>query len=298
MSALHNMVQDPALIYYYLQKAIRVVGLRRALAGVVAAWVRLRTASHPVAGSAAAQQIATELTQSGFCLLPDKRLTAPQVQAVMQHLAGKPLIDYYDPERRYSLEDLPATATKAHYQPGDVLACRTLTDLANDPEVLAAVTMRLGAKPTIATVDAWWTFGENNEAGQIAHDDIYHRDVDDLRFVKLFLYLTDTDERNGAHRFILGSHQDSHCTQRGPISDEAVQRIYDPARFKTAAGSAGTVFMEETWGIHRGLLARQGRRLVFLVLYVLAAKTPHAAPLQRQRLPAGYDPYINRYLFI
>lgn len=293
---LRQIFADRRLAYYYAQKGLRSVGLRERLGGAMAGWARWRGGEPPQLNPLA-ERLANDLTQTGFAALPEKTLSAEAVAAVRAQLEPKPLLDYYDASIEYRWHSLPRHVLKMSYRKEDVAACRTLTDLANDPDILAAVAARLGAKPTLASLESWWTLGEHNTEGVKAFDDIYHRDVDDLRFVKLFLYLTDTDLDSGAHRFVLGSHADAHYVKRGPISDEQVEQSYPDECIKTITASAGTLFLEETWGIHRALLATRGRRLIFSAIYPVAALLPNSPRRPMLPLPAGYDPYINRLLF-
>ena len=298
MSPLKQIQADPTLGYYYAQKGVRIGPLRRFLGACVASLMRLRGPkwSAPAAGTPVARMV-SDLEKTGFAAMPEKLLSVEKVQAIRQDLSGAPLYDYYDANKTYSLSSIPSNVIKVRHDPADVLACRGLMDLANDPDVLSAVAQRLGAPPTLASAEVWWTFGENNVASHHAFDDIYHRDADDLRFVKMFVYLTDTGLKAGAHRFILGSHKDDLFIRRGAISEQEVDGAYTPDKMLTVTGVAGTGFLEETWGIHRALLATEGRRLMFSAIYALGAHMPFAPAKPLLPLPAGYDRYVNRLLF-
>ncbi|MDB5964479.1 MAG: uncharacterized protein JWQ72_979 [Polaromonas sp.] len=298
MSPLKQILADRSLAYYYAQKGVRIGPLRRALGACVAALVRQRAPLWPAsAANTPVPRMVGDLEKTGFAALPEKSLGTESIASIRQQLARCPLRDYYGSSREYSLSDIPADVVKVRHDSRDVLACRGLMDLANDPDILAAVSRRLGARPTLSSAEAWWTFGENNAHAHRAFDDIYHRDADDLRFVKMFVYLTDTSLDSGAHRFVLGSHLDDLFIRRGAIADSDVESAYPAGRMLTVTGAAGTAFLEETWGIHRALLATQGRRLMFSAIYALGARMPFAPPKPLLPLPPGYDPYVNRLLF-
>jgi hypothetical protein len=298
-TVLKSIAKDPTLAYYYGQKGLRSVPARKLLSAGVAGFVKARAATPPLpAPGSVAHRMVQELDATGFAAMPEKQLDAATLAQIRSQLEGYPLYDYYGTGKTYSLaQGIPADVIKIRHESADLFNCKPLMALANDPDILAAVAARLGAKPTIASAEAWWTFGEHNQNSSRAFDDIYHRDVDDLRFVKLFLYLTDTDLHSGAHRFVLGSHNDERFTRRGPINDADVEGAYSPDKLLTVTGTAGTSFLEETWGIHRALLATQGRRLIFSVLYALAATVPFGPGKPVLPLPPGYDPYVNRRLF-
>ncbi|MEO7887948.1 MAG: phytanoyl-CoA dioxygenase family protein [Polaromonas sp.] len=298
MSALKQILANKSLAYYYAQKGVRILPLRRALGACVARLMKLGGGKlAPPESGTVAQRLSQELENTGFAALPEKVLSAGKLEEIHCQLKTCPLYDYYGSDKTYKLAAVPADVIKVRYGHADVLACRGLMDLANDPDILQAVAQRLGATPILATVDAWWTLGEHNRAANKAFDDIYHRDADDLRFVKLFVYLTDTSLTSGAHRFVLGSHADDRFVRRGPIRDEDVESAYPAAAMLTVTGSAGTGFLEETWGIHRAMLATEGRRLIFSAIYTLAAQTPFAPAKPLLPLPSGYNRYVNRRLF-
>jgi hypothetical protein len=297
-SPLRHIMADPAYAYYYAQKALRIMPLRRMLGRWVTAWVRRRPTTAPVAASPElASRLAYDLQETGFAAAPEKALPASALDDIRAQFKDCSLSDFYGSGREYRLDNVPPDALKLSYRHADVFACKPLADLINDPDILAAVTRVLGATPTLATAAAWWTFGENNAKGKAEYDDIYHRDVDDLRFVKIFAYLTDTEIDTGAHRFILGSHADEHFVRRGPISDADVDSVYPSSSMKTITGKAGTVFLEDTWGIHRAMLATRGRRLVFSAIYVVASHVPFGPAKPLRPLPDGYNAYVNRLLY-
>ena len=300
MSVLRNIASDPKLVYYYSQKAVRSVWLRRWAGNAVARLVGKRDSSGDGSGDTeASRQVAQELATEGISFLHSLYLSPAELAEVFQQLAGKPVLDHYNRETTFLVEQgIPPPFTKVWYSTPDVLACAPLLRLANDPLILNAVSQALGARPTIATFQAWWTLGENNADGAQTHyDDIYHRDVDDWRFIKLFVYLTDTTRPRGAHCFIRKSHVSPQLTRRGAISDSEVAAAFPQDDVLTIEGDAGTVFLENTWGVHRQLLATEGRRLVFSVLYSLCPLVPWRPGPATLPLPLGLDPYTNRVFF-
>ena len=295
MSVLANIRQQPTLAYYYAQKAVRNNTLRAGLGSLVTAVAGLRPARPSPQPQGDAMALA--LREDGVGFMPAGTLSPQAVASVHAHLKGRPVIDQYDGVSAYDIDGpIPRTSTKLYYRSEDLLGCAQLVALANSPLVLDAVGAVLGTRPTIASFQAWWTLGEHY-GGQIHFDDAYHRDVDDLRFVKLFAYLTDTSERNGAHSFVRGSHRSAQFTRRGSISDEDIRASFPAQDILTMTGKAGTVFLEDTWGIHRPLLATEGRRLIFSVLYALTPWVPQGPGEPTMPLPQGLDPWVNRALF-
>ena len=295
MTRLNDIASDPALLYYYGQKAVRKNALRDLGARCVVA-LRRRA---PIHGDPHAEpRVARELARDGISFLPALTLEQDDLRDIFSVLESRPLTDQYTSKQVGTiLEELPASCVRLEYQARDVVSCAPLVRLANHPTVLAAVTEALGAKPCIAKYQAWWTLGEHQAQGPTHYDDIFHRDVDDFRFIKLFAYLTDTTADSGAHCYVKGSHRSDLFTRRGAITDQEVAASFPAESIVTIAGKAGTAFLENTWGIHRPLLATHGRRLIFSVIYCLTPWLPGRPPKPFLPLPEGLDLEINRSFF-
>ena len=109
-------------------------------------------------------------------------------------------------------------------------------------------------------------------------------DLDDLKFCKLFIYLTDVDEDSGPHTYIGGSHDLEYINElRGQWpggakefnkwyfgslrkTDGQVKRVFgrDPTHL---TGPRGTRFVADTFGTHKGVPPKRGDRLVCQVQY-------------------------------
>jgi len=279
---------DPRYRYLYRQRSI--VDPER----------RERMAAKVIAGLPAVEPCETEagrtLAEDGIVFL-DGLISPEQVNAMSVYFTGAPARDPYRPKYgEFSApECAPAKSHVAFIRDDWVVSAPGAIELANHPVVLNAVSQFLGAKPTISYMAAWWSLPAMD--GPEGPEN-YHRDWDDYRFVKLFLYLTDVDLDSGPHGFVRGSHKSLRLTQRRRYSEEEVEEAFsDPADRMIITGSKGTHFLETTAGVHRGFPPKRKKRLIFQVLYSL---TPYIggprAPVYR--LPphrrSGLDPYTNR----
>ena len=121
-----------------------------------------------------------------------------------------------------------------------------MLDIANDPNVLSIVSGFLGAKPTISLITAWWSIPHAD--GKAEEAELFHRDVDDIRFVKLFCYLTDVDEASGPHMFVPGSQSVDRLTKIRRYQDSEILDAFGEDSVSTFTGKAGTAFLENTYG--------------------------------------------------
>jgi hypothetical protein len=190
------------------------------------------------------------------------------------------------------LVDLEAIrgANIANYPMRAVVGCPHLATIASEPATVAAVARHLGALPTILGYTAWWSFADRAEPEDAQ---IFHFDLDDYRFCKLFIYLTDVAADGGPHVYLEGSHRPEHVIkvrrswpggeadfdawylQRLRKSDEEVERVFN-CRPAVLTGPSGTSFLVNTRGIHKGLLPEARDRLVCQVLYGVSPRMQEA----------------------
>lgn len=281
-----NFATDPRYRAFHRQRRIGSVAERSAAADIIARGLP----GYPAGGGG-------ELARDGVTFLPPL-LTPDQISEVVTYFADKLATDIYGKGGPFlAPDDAPAGTHTANYSLGDILDCPHLLAAANDPAVLAAVAGYLGAAPTLAAMRAWWSL-PHGEAP--ARTELFHRDVDDLRFVKLFVYLTDVDEGSGPHIFVKGSHTVDRLTELRRFSDEEVAEAFGGHEVVTITGPAGTTFLEATYGVHRGLPPTERPRLVFQPLYTLRASIyAPKRPLRARRTDEmPLDPWVNRLMLL
>jgi hypothetical protein len=236
-------------------------------------------------------QILKGLRKDGFAFV-DSLITPTQIEEMKQWLADKPLYDRFNRTRQaFKQNAIPRGTHVASYEDADVLSCPHVLEIANDPRVLSAVGAILGCKPTISNLTVWWSVGDGGDAQGA---EFFHRDVDDWRFIKLFVYLTDVTEKTGPHMFVEGSHNVPLLLAIRRYTDDQVRRAFPDARIRSYSSPAGTSFLENTFGLHKGMPVVDGRRLIFQVLYSMYPIGIYRYDPLDTLLPPGRDPYINR----
>jgi hypothetical protein len=141
--------------------------------------------------------------------------------------------------------------------------------IVGDPGLLAVAQGYFRSKAVQDLVAMWWSVPgvkANTFAAQL-----YHFDMDRVKFLKFFFYLTDVGDQNGPHCFISGTHRDYPWALRQDrrLADEEVFACVDRKREVVFTGPRGTLIAEDTRGLHKGLLVRSGHRLVFQVEYAI-----------------------------
>ena len=150
-----------------------------------------------------------------------------------------------------------------------------------DESLLVVAQRYLGAAPVQDLVAMWWSAATGEPASSAAAQ-LFHHDLDRLRFLKFFVFLTDVDERTGPHVYARGSHRSKPRSLRldGRHSDAEVEAAY-PGACEVIAGPRGTMFLADTIGMHKGLALLEGHRLVFQIEW---STSLFGAPFTRPRL--------------
>lgn len=180
-----------------------------------------------------------------------------------------------------------------YFSAADIVAAPHLMTLFNNPVVLEVAELYLGCKPLLDNLGAWWSYGDRPAAKGTQR---YHRDLNSLRGFKLFIYLTDVDEASGPHVFMRGSHRSAQLDTGKAMPDHAIHDAFGAQNEVCMTGPAGTWFLADTFGWHKGALPRTGRRLLIAAQYNIN-RTPHLPrhPVANAADPA-FDRFVNRLL--
>lgn len=280
---------DSRYRYMYWQRAIEDKPKREAH------WKRI-AASLPQAEKTAARGPSEPLLRDGIQFM-DGLVSQQQISDIKSYLGSCLTFDPYRPElgNFKSPDDAPPKTHVAQFQQADIAKMPHIMDIANNPRVIDAVTDFLGCKPTISLFLAWWSLPAHDGAQEAEN---FHRDYDDFRFAKLFLYLCDVTQDNGPHVFVKGSLNSDKLFARKRYTDSEVLSSF-PNRddHLTLTGTEGTAFVESTFGLHRGVPPKSKPRLIMQVLYTLKPNfSGPSKPLLTlpQTDAAKYDAYSNR----
>ena len=154
-------------------------------------------------------------------------------------------------------------------------------DLSCDPKILSIAQNYLGSAPVLDFVAMWWHVKSDRPDKEAAQ--YFHFDLDRLRWIKFFFYLTNVTELSGPHIFVPGSHKDNglpfKLRAKGytRLDDEMVEKVFPKNSWKEFIGPAGSMIVEDTRGLHKGKHVQSGDRLVFQLQYsscLFGAKVP------------------------
>ncbi len=221
------------------------------------------------------EQILHVLDEKGYCVLPFQ-LPDPFVQAIrsesrsFSYNVREPFnetvpktISGIDPEN-------PPKCVAAYANNTEVLASPLLMSLMNDPVISYIASRHMSATVTPIDGTLWYSFPSKSASSESAQ--LFHYDLDTLRWLKAFYYITDVTSESGPHTYIPGSHKpgtkNAHLLKRGygRISDEEMEAAH-PKQQVSLTGRAGTIILGDTRCYHKGMHLKTGHRLIFSPIY-------------------------------
>lgn len=133
---------------------------------------------------------------------------------------------------------------------GDVQA------LVADPFLWSIAREYLGKQPVFTAARLWWSLPTTVASNDLAQ--LYHFDMDWVRFLKVFVYLTDVGPAAGPHTYVRGSHRPDgkpkELLRRGyaRVTDEEIAAHHSAETIIKAYGAAGSILIGDTLCWHKG----------------------------------------------
>jgi len=174
----------------------------------------------------------------------------------------------------------------------DVLANPDVQALLCDLSILSVAQAYLRARPVADVLALWWSTGFNAKPSKAAAQ-YFHFDMDRIRWLKFFIYLTDVGPDTGPHVFVAGSHRTGGIPPRlleqgyVRLGDEDVRSCFRDADLVEFNAPRGTILAEDTRGLHKGKHVAHGDRLILQLQFSnsLFGATYPAARFEAQVIP-------------
>jgi hypothetical protein len=130
----------------------------------------------------------------------------------------------------------------------------------------------LNTKKIYTRNEAFITFeNENNDYHNLSKSNQqFHVDMMSKKWLKLFIYLNDVSEENGAHCFIKKSHikkKKEEFNLPRYFSDNEIMNYYNESEISRIAGKKNTCFFEDTHGLHKAGFVKKGIRIIFAITF-------------------------------
>lgn len=178
----------------------------------------------------------------------------------------------------------------------DILSIEEVQKIAFDENLLNLVGSFLGSEPILCQTNCWWSVANSTHRSNLSTNaQLFHQDTEYLKFVKVFIYLTDVNDDNGPHQYVQGTSkiaqsilgEDYKPSNR--VEDNKVAEIFGVDNILTFTGKRGrnfgkpgklgpsenryewwnlsNVIIEDTFGLHKGTPVVEGSRLLLQLEY-------------------------------
>lgn len=242
------------------------------------------------------RRIADDIRENGYHVFPN-RLPAEKVAELVRFSKTEPSIPRLSENKTpliYRSEN--PVSPLYDFTPQSIFESPCLQPYLMDESFLAVAQEYLGNAPMLDLVAMWWSTANCKNADLSKSAQLYHFDMDRIRFLKFFIYLSDVDTNNGPHCYIQCSNRVKAPGVRrdGRILDEELHRHYPEDAFKEITGPIGTILAVDTSGFHKGKPLESGERLIFQMEFSTSMFGQYYPPVKKtpamgQRFIADLD---------
>ena len=229
-----------------------------------------------------------QLAQDGYTIL-DTRLNPEVVSELADYFATTPCTLTSDrdlglaPDAQVIVDMENPLVEKYAVETNAILTHPTVRKLLFDQGLLEIAQEYLGSTPIVDIVTAWYSFPSDSPSHEAAQ--LFHFDLDRVRWIKAFFLLTDQTIETGAHLYIPGTQRDGGISPEllakgyARLEDDLVDAYYPKSEWKSMVAPAGSILLEDTRGLHKGISLQRDHRLMLQFEYAqtLFGHTPFLA---------------------
>lgn len=139
--------------------------------------------------------------------------------------------------------------------------------LMSDPSLIAVAQNYLKSKPIFTGIYMGWSASVKDRPDASAAQE-FHWDMERIKWLRYFIYLTDVTTESGPHVFIRGTHRAGaipmELLRRGYVrhDDKTIMQIYGKDAHREFIGLRGTIIAEDSRGLHKAKMPADGDRLL------------------------------------
>ena len=203
----------------------------------------------------------------------------------------------YTDHKDFMLKEKPNASITGYIKTEELINNSLVIKGANNPKLLSLLDSYFKCTYKLDWVWSWWSFPGEEKLGPQK----FHRDYENLNFVKVFVYLTDVDSSNGPHQIIKGSHKIDKFYTRTRFSDNVIFENFNKKEdLISIEGKRGKSFIANTYAIHKGKNPQNEKRLVLVYLFsvVPSKRSPKIPPVMFSELKNYTKKLVlkNRYI--
>jgi ectoine hydroxylase-related dioxygenase (phytanoyl-CoA dioxygenase family) len=149
----------------------------------------------------------------------------------------------------------------------DTTDIEEVQQLISDPSLIAVAQNYLKSRPIFSAVAMSWSAATKDKPDAQAAQE-FHWDMERIKWLRYFIYLTDVTPESGPHCFIKGTHRTGAIPQnllkQGYVrhGDDVILNLYGKDAYREFTGLRGTIVAEDSRGFHKGKHPTNGDRLM------------------------------------
>lgn len=149
----------------------------------------------------------------------------------------------------------------------DLLKIDIVQHIITSEYILKIAENYLNCNPILHNVLFWASYPGDTDTTQK-----FHQDYDDIKFLKVFIYLNDVNKQNGPHVYVKNSINNIHLIKNE--NSRLSERYEDNVIYEkygnnviNITGNTGTIIFEDTHGLHKGTNVKDGKRFVLQLVF-------------------------------
>ena len=222
-------------------------------------------------------KVISELNGDGFHVL-ENRISEGLCDDIAKKLESVPYRIRGFKKKLYGINESNISKYRANaiwaINQNDIYKIPEVQKIAFDENLLNIIGGFLGSDPILCSTTSWWSKSHSSHRSNLSGNaQLFHQDVDYLKFIKVFIYLNDIEEKNGPHQYVKGSAKTAEdklgeeYRTSSRVEDDRVKEIFGEENIKTFTGKKGTIIIEDTLGLHKGTSVKEGSRLLVQLVY-------------------------------
>ena len=150
------------------------------------------------------------------------------------------------------------------YNKNDILKNNNILNIIRKIKELKIAENYFKFKPYLVDVNMWWSSKSNFNDPKSAQE--FHFDLDSIKWLKFFIYLTDVEANTGPHIYVKGTHKfkKKELIKQGyvRIPERQIKLNYEN-QITTICEKKGTLIIGDTSCFHKGARPEISERLIF-----------------------------------
>jgi hypothetical protein len=167
-----------------------------------------------------------------------------------------------------NLDELPHGALSAHTQEANIINSDLISSIILDPVLVSIASIYLRSSVTLRHVSKWNSYPPPDQQPQSELAQLFHFDLDEFRWLKLFVFLSDVGPANGPHIYIPRTHKPGskhpYLLSKGyaRVTDSEMRLYHPEDTWITILCRKGTLIFADTRCWHKGTVVTDGYRSI------------------------------------